>query len=205
MSYPQPPYPQQPQWGPPGPAFPKPPSKGTTITAAILALISGLLSSVFQVTSLVRLGEFLTTALGEPGFLVPFGLGVLATILQLLGAIMLFARVGAGRFLVLAAPVIALGLIAWNAVGYGFLGLTPATLLLLVLDISAAVLAIVPPTGRWIAAKKQPPPGFQQPGPPPPGYQQPGPPPPGYQQPGPPPPGYQQPGNPHPGYGPPQW
>ena len=184
MSYPQPQYPPPPQqWGPP---VPSPPSKGTTIGAAVLALLAGLATALAIVVALITLGRYASGALTQPAVMISFGLNAVSCLLLLIGAIMLFARAGAGRFMVIAGAVIKLALLAWAVVSVGALGLmNPLGLLILLLSLVAAMLAIVPSTGRWIATKQpQPQHGFS------PGY---------------PPPGYPQPGQ-QPGYGPPkQW
>lgn len=196
MSYPQQPYPQQPQWGPPSQgAGPKPPSGGTTITAAILALISGLVGAFALVASLIAIFEYLDNAFSHPIFLISFGAQTISVLALLVGAVMLFARAGAGRIMIIIGTVVLLGLVVWSfiqisqfgnladiaATGPTLIGLIP-----LMLALVASVLAILPPTGAYIAAKKRGPRGY-----PPPGY----PPQPGY--------GPRQ-GYPPSGYGPPQ-
>ncbi|WP_285752751.1 hypothetical protein [Lentzea sp. NBRC 105346] len=190
MSHPQPPYPQQPQWGPPAPT---PPSRGTAVAAGVLALVAGLFGAGDLIRFLVSVREYLGGVFQQPTFLVSIALQVLAVILLLIGGIMLFARAGAGRFLVVAGAVCVLGLVAWSIISIGVAVLDLSALAVPLFAVLASVLALLPSTGQWIAAKKQPPHGFP-------------PPPPGYHQPGYPPPGYQQPGAQQPGYGPPrQW
>ncbi|TWP48638.1 hypothetical protein FKR81_27315 [Lentzea tibetensis] len=216
MSYPQQPYPQQPQphWQGqgPGPGFPpKQASGGTTTAAAILALLSGLISGFFLVSSLIAISGYVGIAVDHPVFWISFGGQGIAVLLLLVGAIMLFARAGAGRFLVVAGVVIKLGLVVWSFIGVS--GIVVARLPLiglitLLLGIIAAVLAILPSTAAHIAAKKKGPQGFPPQGPPP-GFPPQGPPP--YGMPpqqgmppqGMPPQGMPPQGYPQTGYGPP--
>lgn len=177
MSYPQQPYPQQPQphWQGqgPGPGFPpKQASGGTTITAAILALLSGLISAFFLVTSLIAISGYLDVAIGHAVFLISFGGQAISFLLLVIGGIMLFARAGAGRFMVIAGTVVKLGLAVWSFIGFSgiaAIGLQLIGLIVLLMAIIAAVLAILPSTAAYIATKKGPQ-GFPPQGPPPPGF-----------------------------------
>jgi hypothetical protein len=198
VSYPQQPYPQQPQpqWGPPGPGFgPKQPSGGTTIIAAILALLSGLISGFFLVTSLIAILDFLDNAFGEPTFLISFGGQAISFLLLVIGGIMLFARAGAGRIMIIIGTVVKIGLVVWSFVAFpGFLrftatGINIVGMAVLLMALIASVLAILPPTAAYIAAKKKGGPQGHPPQGPPPGY---------------PPQGTPQQGMPQQGYGQPQ-
>lgn len=127
------------------------------------------------------------------GYTTVSGLGyALAAVLLLLGAVLLFTRSSVGRWMVVGGCVVVIGIaIAGFFVfpalveemtqayeqrfgrpltevdpGFGAFGST--VFVILIPAVITLVLAVLPATGRWIAAKNPPP----QPGPP--GYQQPG-------------------------------
>lgn len=225
QNYPSGQYPQAPGGG--YPAYPggvdpmqaPPPSGGTAITTAILAILGGLVqgfegaAGLFGGASLA--GDSSGMAHSAPVLLIIIG-GVtfVAGILLLVGAIMMFVRKPVGRMLVIIGCGLTiatvLGTIAWTVIG---LGGSPSMFLLLtgtVFPILTLVLAILGSTKRYLAAPRQPQyagvpgmaqPGMGQPGMPgvsPAGMPQPGLPPAGYPQPTTPPPGMPQPGYPQP-------
>lgn len=202
MSYPQQPYPQQPppHWQGAGPGLQKPPSKGTTIASAIFALLCGLITAATLVLAIIQMGDAIGIVLDIPSVLISWVLLGLASLLLIIGGILLFARSGVGRFIVVAGGVFKLASMVLLAVTSPFVTViwiaVEGTVVLL--GVLAAVFAILPSTGVWLKAKKQQQPpqhGFH--GPPPPGYG----PPQGYPQ------QQQQQGfPPQQGYGPPrQW
>ncbi len=95
---------------------------------------------------------------------------VVVALLALLGGVLLFARLSAGRFLVVgaAALTVVLALLGFTGVvglvGGFFFGVGPVgdvSLLAVLVSIAAAVLALLPSTGRWIATESRS--GGQQP------------------------------------------
>ncbi|WP_067574378.1 DUF4064 domain-containing protein [Nocardia acidivorans] len=165
FGYPQPGYP-----GAPG-GYPAPTVSGATaLTAAVLALIVGALAGFGGVLMIIfgtavkstnsaddhyyssSLDDTSTTAIGLGIFVIVLG------VLWFVGAVLLLARKTAGRVMLIVFT--AIGLVA-TVVGmvtnpgvFDLFGLAIGGLIL--------VLAVVPPTGRWIAAGKTPPPA--QPG-----------------------------------------
>jgi hypothetical protein len=181
-----------PQGGHPYPGMAPKPSGATGIIAGILAIIGGLwfLSGfVFHVIYITDGNTMLYFLLGAV-------LDFLVGILLLIGGILLVMRKGAGRVLTVvgAASAILIGLLSvvLRLVGthfflsfggvsflYGFVGLIVQILLP---AIATMVLALIPPTARWVAKRPvvlMPPQNFgYPPGQPPSGYPQaPGPPP----------------------------
>ncbi|KZB87580.1 hypothetical protein [Amycolatopsis regifaucium] len=185
MTYQQ--YPPQGGYPPPG-AYPPPgmalkPSGATGIIAGILAILGGvwflsglvwvLILLVDRVRSYYIVGGILDLAVG---------------VVLLVGGILLLRRKRAGRMLVVigagAGLFFGIVLVVLRTTGmdvayvfggvsaiYGFLGLIVQ---LLIPAVATIVLALLPPTGRWLAAGKQPavpmsPQNFGHPQPPP-GY-----------------------------------
>ncbi|APA94855.1 hypothetical protein [Nocardia seriolae] len=172
--YPQQPYPAYPA----APGYPGAPgyspygvpqtraSGGTAITAGVLAMIAGALSVIGGVIMLIaafvvnsedtsyRSGSQYSTRDDEGLFGILLGVGALVLVVGVLwcvGAIMLFLRKTAGRFILIGMSAIAvvLGLISFVLKpGSGIIGL--------IFSIAILVFAAVPPTGRWIAEGKQP-------------------------------------------------
>lgn len=145
---------------------PKPPSAGTGITAGVLALLAGLIGACALAAHLVWISDYLRAVIGNLTFLTTIGLNALAALLLMFGAVLLFARVGAGRFMIIAGALLVLGMFAWSFIQVGVLAARALSLIILLLALVAAVLAVLPPTNAWIAAKKRP----MQPGFPPPGH-----------------------------------
>lgn len=191
MSYPQQPgdqpghYPQQPGYpqqsgypqqpgqypAPPPPMAPfpggndvhqQPPSKGTTIAAAVLAVLGAIWALFGTISSLAAVGAtgpgselvMLTQAIAYPIEILTLGIG----------AALLFMRRDLGRWLVVAGSVvhIIMSIIAvfgmlsaidpsselgGAAAGFGVVGL----LIVLAPAIATIILALLPPTGRWLS------------------------------------------------------
>ncbi|WP_410660881.1 hypothetical protein [Amycolatopsis sp. lyj-112] len=178
--------------------MPSKPNGATGIIAGILGILGGVWFLSGLVWAVIRMSDRFHSYVIVGGIL-----DLLVGALLLIGGILLLMGKGAGRMLVVigAGAAIFFGLVSvvLNESGshffymyggvsvlYGFLGLL---IQLLIPAIATIVLALIPPTGRWLAAKKQPAvlmpppnPGYPQP---PPGYPPAGYPPP--QQPGPPP------------------
>ncbi|ROS43937.1 hypothetical protein [Amycolatopsis thermoflava] len=160
----------------------QPPSGGTAITAGVLAILGALWGVVIGIMNFGVVDDVVEDLKWLVIFQGTVYLLEFATLLP--GAILLFLRKPAGRWLVAAGSAlhIAQGLVALvvlssddrftrdldsaTAIGGGFGGLLVA----LSPAIATLVLALVPLTGRWCEWGKRPP---QQPGPyqaPPPGY-----------------------------------
>ncbi|MGW4738040.1 hypothetical protein [Nocardia xishanensis] len=137
-------------YGPAGYGFPPPaPSGGTAITAAVLSTLVGLLGSVGVVIGLVEALDPDNEV--EPVAFVGIGVGALIAMLWLLGALLLFMRQTAGRVIIIGMSSIALlGALVLVAIG-GVAGGLP-----LILSGTIFGLTIASPTGRWIAARRQP-------------------------------------------------
>ncbi|WP_431955255.1 hypothetical protein [Nocardia lijiangensis] len=87
----------------------------------------------------------------EPVAFVGIGIGALVALLWLLGALLLFMRQTAGRVIIIGLSSIALlGAFVLVAIG-GVMGGMP-----LLLSGSIFGLTVASPTGRWIAARRQP-------------------------------------------------
>ncbi|MFD6066792.1 hypothetical protein [Amycolatopsis lurida] len=192
---------QYPPQGYPAPgAYPPPgtvrqPSGATAIIAGILAILGGLWFLAGVVSHVIELSHYVISFL-----VVGAALDLVSTALLLGGGIMLLLRKRAGRVLTVIGAASAIGFVALTFLlrafdahfhfsyggvilhfGFGWL-----LFLVLIPAIATLVLALVPPTARWLAAKPQAgavqPPNFGYP-PPQPGY----PPAPGAQQQGQPP------------------
>ncbi|WP_181770301.1 hypothetical protein [Amycolatopsis pittospori] len=166
MTYQQ--YPPQ-GYPPPGayphPGMPPKPNSATGIIAGILAILGGvwfLSGSVWTV--ILTFGRFHAEVL--IGGILDLAVGVLL----LLGGILLLRRKSTGRMLVVvgggAAILLGLVSVVLRATGsdfyfvysgvrvlYGFLGLV---IQLFIPAIATLVLALIPPTARWVGATKQP-------------------------------------------------
>ncbi|MET8773604.1 hypothetical protein ABZV58_01125 [Nocardia sp. NPDC004654] len=169
MSYPyEPPgygYPPVPPGYPqPGHGFPpSAPSGATAIIAAVLSTLVGLLGSVGICIGLFEALDPDNEV--EPAAFIGIGVGALIAMLWLLGALLLFMRQTAGRVIIIGLSAIALlGALVLVAIG-GVAGGLP-----LLLSGTIFGLSVASPTGRWIAARRQPtyPPAY-----PPPSYGQP--------------------------------
>ncbi|MEV6909851.1 hypothetical protein [Amycolatopsis sp. NPDC051071] len=187
MTYQQ--YPPQGGYPPPG-AYPPPgmapkPNGATGIIAAILAILGGVWFLAGVVLHVIELSDDVDSFL-----VIGAVLDFVSAALLLLGGILLLMRKGAGRvltavgaafplFMVLVTIVVrSLGLDFYFS--YGglslFFGIGGVLIQVLLPAIATLVLALIPPTARWVAAKKQaavPPPHFgypqARPGYPPPG------------------------------------
>ncbi|WP_410580464.1 hypothetical protein [Amycolatopsis sp. lyj-108] len=200
MTYQQ--YPPQGGYPPPG-AYPqqgmaRQPSGATGMIAGILAILGGLWFLAGLAFHVIELVDFTVSFL-----VIGAVLDFLSAALLLSGGILLLLRKKAGRVLTVigagATILLVASIFLMEAIGshffFSYSGVTShfgVGLLLIVVPIPAIatlVLALIPPTARWLAAKKQPalagpPPNFGYP-PPQPGY----PPAPGGPQQGGPPPG----------------
>ncbi|WP_327148883.1 hypothetical protein [Nocardia sp. NBC_01329] len=211
MSYPYGQPPQQPgypaQYPPPGPAYPAPapgypppgyppvggygyvppaPGGGTGITAGILALLGGVISSVSAVSLLFfasSAGNSLTngaalatgarrrttsssSSSGGPdididldvnGFVLAMGIvQAVLALLLLIGGFLLLRRSNAGRTMVILGCSAAALLTIVSVLGQSSGGLIVGSLLGLVFPILTLVLAAVGATKRWIDAGQQP-------------------------------------------------
>jgi hypothetical protein len=168
-------------------------------------LIAGLFLGVGMLQVLTEQSAFLDVAFQDIRFLTVFALQTIGTIGLLIGAVMLFARNGAGRFLVVIGAACVLALVGLAVAEFaapmlqkevfsvGFV--TDMALYVLFGALLSAVAALMPSTSAHLAAKRTPV-GYPPPGqyplppgaypPPPPGqYPPPGgqPPPPGGHQP----------------------
>ncbi|WP_067532045.1 hypothetical protein [Nocardia crassostreae] len=156
--YQQPAYNYQPVMYPPAA-----PSGGTAIAAAVLALIGGILAALVGLLMLVG-GAVFGGSVNASDYDSDIGSGIAAFIailgaiitlvgvLWIIGAILLLMAKTAGRvmLMVLSGLSVALNLVGFTdseTVGSGIVGLILAGLIL--------GLAAAPPTGVWIAYKKQ--------------------------------------------------
>ncbi|KFU82692.1 hypothetical protein SAMN04489729_6197 [Amycolatopsis lurida] len=178
---------------PPGPM--RQPSGATAIIAGILAILGGLWFLAGLVSHIIELSDYFISFL-----LVGAALDLVSAALLLGGGIMLLLRKRAGRVLTVIGAASAIGFVALTFLlrafdvhyhfSYSgvtlFFGFGWLLFVVLIPAIATLVLALVPPTVRWLAAKPQAgaaqPPNFGYP-PPQPGY----PPAPGAQQQGQPP------------------
>lgn len=175
------------QYPPPG-AYPPPgmarqPSGATGMIAGILAILGGLWFLAGLAFHVIELVDFAGSVL-IGGAVLDF----LSAALLLSGGILLLLRKSAGRVLTVigagATILFVVSIFLMRAIGSHFFftysGVTlrfgAGWLLIVVLipAIATLVLALIPPTARWLAAKKQPalagpPPNFGYP-PPLPGY-----------------------------------
>ncbi|MFE5570749.1 hypothetical protein ACFQ68_37545 [Amycolatopsis japonica] len=187
-----------PQGGYPAPgAYPPPgmarqPSGATGIIAGILAILGGLWFLAGTVSHVIELSHYVISFL-----VVGAVLDFVSAALLLGGGILLLVRKRAGRVLTVIGSAGAIGFVAltflFRAIGSSFyfsyggvmlhFGFGWLLFVVLIPAIATLVLALIPPTGRWLAAKNTPtqPPNFGYP--PQPGY----PPAPGAQQQGQPP------------------
>ncbi|MRH86162.1 hypothetical protein GFY24_01560 [Nocardia sp. SYP-A9097] len=169
--YPQPGYPQ-PGSGYPQPNYPggyptQPPSGATAITAAVLSIIFAVLAGFGGLAMIIFAASFRSSYSSDDyssslddATTVIIGLGVFVLVMGILwfvGALLLLARKTAGRVMLIVLTSIGLigsvvGMVK-NPTGPDVIGLGVGLLIL--------VLAAVPPTGRWIAAGKNPPPAQQ--------------------------------------------
>ncbi|RSN08990.1 hypothetical protein DMC63_32955 [Streptomyces sp. WAC 05977] len=178
---------------PPGPM--RQPSGATAIIAGILAILGGLWFLAGLASHIIELSHYVISFL-----VVGAALDLVSAALLLGGGIMLLLRKRAGRLLTVIGAAGAIGFVALafllRAIGSSFyfsyggvmlhFGFGWLLFVVLIPAIATLVLALVPPTARWLAAKPQAdsaqPPNFGYP-PPQPGY----PPSPGAQQQGQPP------------------
>ncbi|RSN65889.1 hypothetical protein DMH01_05945 [Amycolatopsis sp. WAC 04182] len=190
-----------PQGYPPPGAYPPPgmvrqPSGATAIIAGILAILGGLWFLAGLASNIIELSHYVISFL-----VVGAALDLVSTALLLGGGIMLLLRKRAGRVLTVIGAASSIGFVALTfllrAIGSHFyfsyggvtlhFGFGWLLFVVLIPAIATLVLALVPSTARWLAAKPQAagvaqPPNFgyppQQPGyPPAPGAQQQGQPP----------------------------
>lgn len=161
FGYPQPSHPVHPGGNPTPPV-----SGATAITAAVLALIAGALAGLGGLLMIIfgtavkstnsaeddyyssSLDDTSTTAIGVGIFVIVLG------VLWFVGAVLLLARKTAGRVMLIVFTAIGMvGAVVGMVTDPGvsdLIGLAFGGLIL--------VLAVVPPTGRWIAAGGNPPP-----------------------------------------------
>jgi hypothetical protein len=156
MGYPY----NQPGPGQPQPAFGQPqpaPSSTTAIFAAIISVSIGVIAAFGTVNSAVYVyGEWddptSKTIQAELARIV-LGTGV-AALLFSLGAILLFRRTTAGRVLVIIASLLGLSFAITQVIHTSHhLDLMLLSLMIAAAPLAALVLAALPSTGRWIAAK----------------------------------------------------
>ncbi|MEV6770990.1 hypothetical protein AB0N05_20445 [Nocardia sp. NPDC051030] len=156
----------QPGYPAPGypPAYPPPaPSGGTAITAAVLATLLGLLAGLAGV---VMIGVGATTKSKHDSYgshsssasdglsSLMLGLGVVVIVMGVLwfaGAMLLFARKAAGRWMLVVLS--SLGLIG-NVISVANSSSPGSGAFGGLLGLAVLVLAAVPATGKWIAAGK---------------------------------------------------
>lgn len=132
----------------------------TTIAAAVLALNAALITGISLVPSLILVVHVFGRAHMDPSVYVALGGATLELLCLVVGAILLLVRVRAGRILVAAGATLKLvSLAVWpffvpfsppESAGSLVLGAAAV-----VLSVAAAVLALLPSTGRWIAAKSK--------------------------------------------------
>ncbi|QIS09733.1 hypothetical protein [Nocardia arthritidis] len=148
---PRPMYPPPPAYGPPaGYLAPEPPSGATAVTAGILGLILGLLGVIGAFIAIINSSH----APGDSRWAIQTAGAISGgvALLWVLGALLLFARKTAGRALLMAVSVLGVvgGLV--STVGYSpIIGVATLGLSGAILGLTAAT-----PTGRWIAARRQP-------------------------------------------------
>ncbi|MGO4615459.1 hypothetical protein AB4305_13415 [Nocardia sp. 2YAB30] len=164
----------------PGHGYPPPRSSaggGTGIAAALLALLDGGWK-IFGLVSMVTVGSRTFDTLAGLA-LVNLAVTGFVAFLLVLGGVLLLCRSTVGRVLVVVGSALSLINIVVGLVMVGLFGLLP--IVVSVLALATLVLAAISPTGRWIAARRQPTPAYShQPAPP---YGQPAPPPYGHQHP----------------------
>ncbi|MFE6610320.1 hypothetical protein [Amycolatopsis sp. NPDC057786] len=176
-----------PQGGYPAPgAYPPPgmgrqPSGATGIIAGILAVLGGLWFLAGVVSHVIELSQYVISFL-----VIGAVLDLVSAALLLGGGILLLVRKRAGRVLTVIGAAGAIGFVALTfllrAIGSHFhfsyggvmlhFGFGWLLFVVLIPAIATLVLALIPPTGRWLAAKNTgtQPPNFgypQQPGYPP--------------------------------------
>ncbi|MFF0541564.1 hypothetical protein ACFYTF_01850 [Nocardia thailandica] len=166
-------YPPQPYA--PYPQYPAPPRPGggTAITAGVLALLGGLWGAVSAGSLAIGLSSVSSGALDEVKtmLVVSLGIGAVVALLLLLGSLLLFLRRTAGRVLVILG---CLGAIASAAVSVVFMASVGADFkdtdgyasglavtagisgVMALFPLLTLILAAVPATGRWIAARDAP-------------------------------------------------
>lgn len=157
--------PPGPPYGYPGYALPvehRAPSRITAAIAASLAMVAGVIAAAIAVWSLVVVVDVGNDDHSGSSDLPDFG-GLIVVIflalavvsgflalLFLLGGVLLFARLTAGRILVIISSTLGVSL---SAFGFreelNYFALAPCTFF-----VTTLVLAAVPSTGRWIAAGK---------------------------------------------------
>ncbi|GLZ35537.1 hypothetical protein Lesp02_77240 [Lentzea sp. NBRC 105346] len=148
------------------------PTQGTTIAAAILALIAGLNAGSQALTWIYIFNGGPMPTAAAPGtetvergpawtlIAAGFAVEAVSALLLILGAILLFARRTAGRYVTLAGMLLVVGaavarmfMMAMSGMPGTGSGLIAFDFVGLGLPIAAGVLAMLPSTGRWIAAK----------------------------------------------------
>ncbi|SDX78151.1 hypothetical protein SAMN05421504_103825 [Amycolatopsis xylanica] len=179
MTYQQ--YPGQPYPGPqypgqqyPGQQYPgqqpppSAPSGGTAITAAVLAILGGLVHLVGAIAGAVNLGAFANVM----SIIISVGVNPILAGLLIGGGIMIFLRKPAGRINVIIGAALAIVVYA-TAIGFGAVGvyahgIMPAAFVMLLAALPAVatvVLASLNATARWLAPRPVgPPPPYGVPG-----------------------------------------
>lgn len=150
----------------PGAPAAKRPNCGTAVAAGVLAVLIGLLhlfGFVAQIVRAVQDDSFLATVIG-------LGFNGAAAICLLTGGVLLFVRkrtgrtlvvIGAGAALLTYALVISGMAAAMSGVGTGlrsgFAVATAAVVVVALPSVTIIVLALSPPTARWLDAVVTPP------------------------------------------------
>ncbi|MFD8500507.1 hypothetical protein [Amycolatopsis sp. NPDC059657] len=161
QQYPGPQYPHQ---QPPAPS----PGGGTAITAAVLAILGGLVHLVGAVAGAVNLGSFVSVM----SIVISVGVNPILAGLLIGGGIMIFLRKPAGRLNVIIGASLAIAVyataIVFGAVGVYAHGIMPAAFVMLIAALPAVatvVLASLSSTARWLAPRPVfPPPPYGVPG-----------------------------------------
>ncbi|WP_370944591.1 hypothetical protein AB5J62_36525 [Amycolatopsis sp. cg5] len=152
QQYPGPQHPgqQYPAQQPPAPA----PSGGTAITAAVLAILGGVVHLVGAIAGALNLGSFVSVM----SIVISVGVNPLLAGLLIGGGIMIFLRKPAGRLNVIIGAGLAIAVyataIVFGAVGVYAHGIMPAAFVMILAALPAVatvVLASLNSTARWLA------------------------------------------------------
>ncbi|MBE1576126.1 DUF3824 domain-containing protein [Amycolatopsis roodepoortensis] len=147
---------------PPGPM--RQPSGATAIIAGILAILGGLWFLAGLASHIIELSHYFISFL-----LVGAALDLVSAAVLLGGGIMLLLRKRAGRVLTVIGAASAIGFVALTFLLQAFdahfhfsyggvmlhFGVGLLLIVVLIPAIATLVLALVPPTARWLAAKPQ--------------------------------------------------
>lgn len=147
---------------------PPPPGGGTALTAAVLAIVGGVVHLIGAIAGVLNVGDFQSVL----AIVISVGVNPVLAGLLLGGGIMIFLRKPAGRLAVIVGAALAITVyasaIVFGAVGVYARGVLPAGFVMLIAALPAiatVVLASLSSTVRWLTARQDsPPPPFGVPG-----------------------------------------